>query len=352
MRVRKIIYISMLVILGVSCMVLFIAERVTGQLALMRIVGMDLYDFMFGFLCLICIGAFSLLIRSWRKTVRKIIKALLVFGWIVTIGMLVLGSMLELGRHVITSWYEFNSPDHKYSLVAGESTFLLLSDIHLYERTSLFLVRELKAGLSPDDGFAAISRGAYKISWDGDVVTLSADMNQNGLWDTVKLDMADHGKVLTKFSTYPNRKPAWLDSNGDTNKNDEVVSSPDTFEQEDMKQLPAEQRVIEGLRTVAKTIDGAANENQEITYNAKGTPKIVLSSDLKSDKYILYDRDSANKKCALYVLYQSDKGSRDDLNTQIVEMYAYEYSNGKVITADRHSWSDVGTDEYREATGE
>src|SRR3712207_6020391 len=115
MRVRKIIYIFMLVILGVSCMALFIAERVTGQLALMRIVGMDLYDFMFCFLCLICIGAFSLLIRSWRKTVRKINKALLVFGWSVTIGMLVLGSTLELGRHVVTSWYEFNSRSEEHT---------------------------------------------------------------------------------------------------------------------------------------------------------------------------------------------------------------------------------------------
>jgi hypothetical protein len=205
MRVRKIIHISMLVILCVSCMALFVAERVTGQLALMRIVGMDLYDFMFGFLCLICIGVFSLLIHFWRKTVHKIIKALLVFGWIVTIGMLMLGSILELGRHVVTSWYEFNSLDHKYSLVAEESTFLLLSNIRLYERTSPFLVRELNVGLSPDDGFAAISRGAYKISWDGDVVTLSADMNQYLLWDTVKLDMADHGKVI------PADRHSWSD---------------------------------------------------------------------------------------------------------------------------------------------
>ncbi len=33
-------------------------------------------------------------------------------------------------------------------------------------------------------------------------------------------------------------------------------------------------------------------------------------------------------------------------------MYAYVYEDGRVITADRTSWSDAGTDEYRQATGE
>ena len=90
----------------------------------------------------------------------------------------------------------------------------------------------------------------------------------------------------------------------------------------------------------------------EITYTAKGTPEFVLSSDLNSETYILYDRDSSNGKCALYVLYQSKNSGEENSDTQILEMYAYEYASGKVITADRHAWSDVGTDEYREATGE
>lgn len=33
-------------------------------------------------------------------------------------------------------------------------------------------------------------------------------------------------------------------------------------------------------------------------------------------------------------------------------LYAYVYEDGRVITADRTSWSDAGTDEYRQATGE
>ena len=84
----------------------------------------------------------------------------------------------------------------------------------------------------------------------------------------------------------------------------------------------------------------------------KGTPEFVISSDSEAYSYILYDRESTNGKCALYVLYQSATDKEGDSDPQIMEMYAYEYASGKVIMAGRRAWSDVGTDEYREATGE
>ena len=352
MRLRNKNYILLLLVFGVLCLAMLIIERTTGQRVLTMICRMDLYDFLFIFLCLVGIGVISLLIRLWRRSVRKLPKVLIVFGWVLIIGMIMFGSLIWLGDYATTTWYEFKSPDKKYSLVAREYTFLLLSDIRLYERTSPIFVRELEADLSPDDGLAAISQDAYKISWDGDVVTLSVDMNQNGMWDTVKLNMAEHGKVLEKFINYPNGKPAWLDSQGDTNKNDELVSSSDNSEPEDVHQEKVNQKIIDGLQAVALTTGYAVDGNSEITYTAMGTPKLMLSSDLNSDAYILYDRNSSNGKCALYVLYQSKNNGEGSSDSQILEMYAYEYSSGKVITADRHAWSDVGTDEYREATGE
>ena len=211
MRLRNKNYILLLLVFGVLCLAMLIIERTTGQRVLTMICRMDLYDFLFIFLCLVGIGVISLLIRLWRRSVRKLPKVLIVFGWVLIIGMIMFGSLIWLGDYATTTWYEFKSPDKKYSLVAREYTFLLLSDIRLYERTSPIFVRELEADLSPDDGLAAISQDAYKISWDGDVVTLSVDMNQNGMWDTVKLNMAEHGKVLEKFINYPNGKPAgWI----------------------------------------------------------------------------------------------------------------------------------------------
>lgn len=341
MRVRKKIYMLLLLIFGTLNLVMFITERATEQYILTHIGRITLYDFLFIFLCLIVIGLSSLLIHSWRKAVRKFTKVIIVFGWIGTIGMLMVGSLIWFGNYAVTTWYEFNSPDKKYSLVAEESSFLTLGNIRLYERTSSVLVRRLDVELSPDNGFAAISQGAYKISWKEDVVTLSVDMNEHGLWNTVKINMADNGKVLAEFSNYPNGKPASapLVSQSDVNKN---------YEHEEAQQRLVEQRIIDGLRAVALTTGNIEGENSEISFTAKGTPKLVLSSKL----YILYDRESSNGKCALYVLYQSKNDDELNSDSQILEMYAYEYSTGKVIVANRHSWNDVGTDEYYKATGE
>lgn len=247
-----------------------------------------------------------------------------------TVGVLRAGSLIWFGNHVVTTWYEFHSPDQKYSLVARESTFLLLSDIRLYERTSPILVRELEADISTDDGFAAISNDAYKISWNEDLATLSVDMNQNGMWHTVKLNMAEHGKVLKEYNYYPNGKPAWLDRQDDANKNDESLPSSDNPESRDVQQGKADQKLIDGLGAVALTTGYPVDGNSEITYTAKGTPKLVLSSDLHSDVYILYDRDSSNGECALYVSYQLRNKGEENSDSQILEMYAYRYSNGRV----------------------
>ena len=352
MRARNKIYILILITFGILCLALFATERVTNQRVLMRIGKIDLYDFVFIFLCLIGGGTISLLIRFARKTVRKFYRVLLLFCWVGIIGMMLFGSLLWFGDHAVTTWYEFYSPNNKYSLVVRESTFLLLCDVCPYERISSIFVRKLKADLSPDDGFAAISQGAYKISWDGDAVTLSVDMNQNGLWRVVKFNMAEHGKVLERFSDYPNGKPVSLDNQGETNTKDVLGLESDDSKPEDVQHGKVNQKIIEGLQAIALTTEYIAKENSEITYTAKGTPKLVLSSDLNATTYILYDRDSLNGKYALYVLYQSKNNGEGNLDPQIMEMYAYEYSGGRVIVADRHARSEVGTDEYREAIGE
>ena len=153
MRVRKRIYILLLIVSGILCLAMFATERVTDQYVLTQISKMNLYDFLFVFLCLIGVGAISLLIHFWRKITHKFYKGLLIFGWVGLIGVMMVGSLIWFGNYAVTTWYEFYSQDNKHSLVIEESTFLRLSDICLYERTSPIFVRKLKADLSPDDGW-------------------------------------------------------------------------------------------------------------------------------------------------------------------------------------------------------
>ena len=113
MNVRRRICGYLLTGWGVFCLCLFIAERVTGQVVLIRSVRLKLDDFLFVLLCLLCAGAVSFLIRTWCKTVRKSVKALLVCGWIGVISGLLLGSLIWLGRNAVTTWHEFDSPDQQ-----------------------------------------------------------------------------------------------------------------------------------------------------------------------------------------------------------------------------------------------
>lgn len=102
----------------------------------------------------------------------------------------------------------------------------------------------------------------------------------------------------------------------------------------------------------------------QVKYNAKGNLYIDLGNkpaEISEDKTVgeynrftlVYDRTSKNGKCELFVFYKehyTEEGTND--STAILDMYAVEKSTGKVITADKQSWSDVGTQEYRKATGE
>ncbi|MBP3352856.1 MAG: hypothetical protein J6L65_10685 [Lachnospiraceae bacterium] len=102
----------------------------------------------------------------------------------------------------------------------------------------------------------------------------------------------------------------------------------------------------------------------QVSYNAKGNLYIDLGSrpagepknKLQGEYYrftLVYDRTSKNNECELFVFYKehyTEEGTND--STTILDMYAVEKSTGKVIAADKQSWSDVGTQEYRKATGE
>ncbi|MBQ9142036.1 MAG: hypothetical protein IJX63_09640 [Lachnospiraceae bacterium] len=102
----------------------------------------------------------------------------------------------------------------------------------------------------------------------------------------------------------------------------------------------------------------------QVKYNAKGNLYIDLGSrlagetgDKSSEGYyrftLVYDRTSKNGACELFVLYK-EHYTKEDVNDgcAFLDIYAVEIDTGKVIASDKQAWSEVGTEEYREATGE
>lgn len=133
----------------------------------------------------------------------------------------------------------------------------------------------------------------------------------------------------------------------------------------------AEEEYIDPIETSAKIIYNAVLAEQEYSYevchNAKGNLYINLGSrpageagdQFNTGMYcftLVYDRTSKNGACELFVLYKEHYAEEDGMGqsdaTAILNMYAVEVDTGKVVAANKQSWSDVGTREYRELTGE
>lgn len=108
-------------------------------------------------------------------------------------------------------------------------------------------------------------------------------------------------------------------------------------------------------------LDSTGLEALEPTESAKGTVYVILWSEpweedetVTARGRLVYDRESANGECDIFVYYEDYIASDDSeaKSTAVLEFYAVNQQSGEVIPGDKHSWSDVGSAEYREATGE
>ena len=111
------------------------------------------------------------------------------------------------------------------------------------------------------------------------------------------------------------------------------------------------QNGYEGLYQAYFTPQG---DSFEVSYTAKGEAYVTLSDDGDAVRYLMYDRDSANGNCGLYVLYevQKEEGNYSFADAEILDMYAYKYATGATADSGRTSWSDTGSQEYLDLTRE
>lgn len=114
-------------------------------------------------------------------------------------------------------------------------------------------------------------------------------------------------------------------------------------------------RIDEGYMTIRNEFLLDASEIFEEEYDAKGNSRRILYEDENEIRYLMYDRDSKNEKCALYVYYECQKeadGTWSPMDAKILGMYAFVYEDDTVIESGKTAWSDAGTEEYRNLTGE
>ena len=97
------------------------------------------------------------------------------------------------------------------------------------------------------------------------------------------------------------------------------------------------------------------SDNFKMDYNAKGNSYVILKDESGSLTYLIYDRDSANNKCGLYVLFETpvaDDGSYSLTDATMQDMYAYDYNTGAIAASGKKDWSDTGSKEFQELAGE
>lgn len=117
-----------------------------------------------------------------------------------------------------------------------------------------------------------------------------------------------------------------------------------------------EQRISDGYKAIYELFFDSPIEDLEIYYGAKeSSSRCVLSENENTIEYLVYSGKSENESCGLYVRYQGGEnadGTWTDTCGTIVDIYAYVYESGEVVSSGKTQWEDSGSEAYRQTTGE
>ncbi len=130
------------------------------------------------------------------------------------------------------------------------------------------------------------------------------------------------------------------------------------FDEEGNKQ---ESTYEKEARLIFEEIRGSMDIEEDFSAecNARGEEYFLLGEDGTFQYTLVYNGDSPNEACRIYVLFRSpfDEESGDyyyytDTMTQIADTYAVVKGTREIIASGKKSWGDAGSSAYREAVGE
>lgn len=115
------------------------------------------------------------------------------------------------------------------------------------------------------------------------------------------------------------------------------------------------EKISDGYRKIIEDYYPDDQNTAYEDYDAKGNSYYVVKEDDQTITILVYDRNSKNGNCGLYVLETAEKetdGSYSVTDAEIEDIYAYEYTSGKTVSSGMKDWSDLPGEEYRKLTGE
>ncbi len=119
----------------------------------------------------------------------------------------------------------------------------------------------------------------------------------------------------------------------ESTKNDVTTIDEEAAE----KSKKIEEGYLKVYETYIKETDGQYRQD----YNAKGYSYIVTYDDKTQIRYLMYDRDDDHGTKAQYVYFQNKKnpdGSWSSMNSEILDMYQYDYESKEVKDLEKTSW--------------
>ena len=289
---------------------------------------------------------------------------------VIIVGILVMVVLLPLGYVRYKTRYEAEqiststSPDGDYELViysVGEPDFpfgpahgrLVLKD---KEKTVAYRSFEVA-----NDG-ARFYDGDLETTWYGDhVEVVVSGSEQYDELVALRFDGQTSSRRLTtryRKEDTDIEKDSEQDSaateKGFDDSREDVENSADSSIDSAAEDQPENKEITVGYQAIFEKYSDATAEKFEVRYGAtESSSRCILSEDVNSEEYIVYDGKSENGKCGLYVRYRTEKG-RDGTyaysSAEIKDIYAYVFSSGEVISSGKTNWEDTGTDEFERAT--
>lgn len=149
--------------------------------------GLDLVYFLF---IIVFYLIFKIIKVLQKKYYQGFFKVVLIFSKIILILFFLLSSFIYIIKRSSSVYYTFKSPDKKHTIIAKETSILLLGEVSLYERENPFFIKNLDAYILPDDGYTPIYNNNYNIKWNENKFSLSVyDASGSKDWFSVSVNL-------------------------------------------------------------------------------------------------------------------------------------------------------------------
>ncbi len=281
------------------------------------------------------------------KTASKIV--IMIFGIFTMVGIVLLGSLWYKTHDEVAIIDTVQSSDGNYELLlqsVGEPYFpfgdapgrLVLKNGETVIAKASFEIA--------NDG-ASFSARAWSVTWYDDhvEVVLSGEEQFDELV-TLYYDGQVEQSCLTTRHGVETR-----------NASDDIAEDASDSEEDIKAELfPDEWQITAGYQAIYELYSDNSIDHFEVSYGAsESSTRCVLSENENTVEYLVYNGNSENEKCGLYVRYQSDKnndGTWSYTDGIIVDIYAYVYESGDVVDSGKTQWEDAGSEAFQKATEE